>query len=144
MPRRSRRTTGDRPKRFDRTRHTVSNRQTQPQPSSGLHSTSKILADSRARRARQSNALRSPRTTRTPLMQSVAKNRRNPLLTTSTPRRMSANVVPALQRDAKKNAPKATLPECARNKTARRRAIIANGYGGKNGYRNYSEHTSCP
>lgn len=58
-------------------------------------------------------------------------------------RRLSLAPLPVAKRNA--NAQRETMlaTPCARKKTARRAVIIAMGYGGKNGFRNYKEQRKC-
>lgn len=59
-----------------------------------------------------------------------------------TKKRMPRGMVSAPTRNENAPARKATNV-CARKKSEKRAVILATGYGGINGRRNYKEHTSC-
>lgn len=58
-------------------------------------------------------------------------------------RRLSPGVLPALRRDASQKDQQVSRRVCARAKQERRAVIIATGYGGRNGARDYARRKSC-
>lgn len=61
----------------------------------------------------------------------------------TTARRLSPGGLFLGRRNENASSRKTTRSVCTRKKAARRAVIIASGYGGRNGARNYKRHESC-
>ncbi len=57
--------------------------------------------------------------------------------------RLPQRLVPLRRNNENASDNQTTRSVCTRKKASRRAVIIANGYGGRNGYKSYRPHSSC-